>query len=261
MKEPRFWSREVDPRSREGAPLTRLLFTPLAMLYARTTANRIARTDPWVAPIPVICVGNLTAGGSGKSPVVAALREKLSRDDLRVATLSRGYGGSNKGPHQVDPETDIATDVGDEPLMLAQTGEAWIGVDRVETARLMAASGVDLIIMDDGHQNPSLHKDLSLVVVDATRRHRASPGPYTQRPRRPHRHPTFRPRRCLCRHRSAAEILRHAKRPQSRNDRRGPLPRPPRLHQGRPCLPARPRQKQVGPFDHHREGLYPPPRS
>nr|WP_070959470.1 tetraacyldisaccharide 4'-kinase [Hyphomonas sp. Mor2] len=168
MREPRFWAREVDPRSREAAPLLRFLLSPLAWIYAEATHRRVARGEPLkVRPI-VICVGNLTAGGVGKSPVVAALRDHYSQTtDLRVASLSRGYKGKLKGPLKVDPETHTADDVGDEPIMLAQSGESWIGADRAATGQMMSNDGVDIIIMDDGHQNPGLHKDFSIIVVDA----------------------------------------------------------------------------------------------
>jgi len=93
MRQPRFWRGDIDPRSREAAPLTRLLLTPAAMLYARATARRIATTTPHRLSIPVICVGNLTAGGTGKSPVAAGLRDLLAArfPGRRIATLSRGY--------------------------------------------------------------------------------------------------------------------------------------------------------------------------
>lgn len=168
MRAPRFWDRDVDPKSREGAPLTRLLLTPAAMLYAEVTRRRIAKADPTRLSIPVICIGNLSAGGSGKSPVAVAIRDRLSAafPAKRIATLSRGYGGSEKGPLQVDFTSHSAASVGDEALMFSKTGEAWIGADRALAGQAIEADGVDLIIMDDGHQNPGLHKDLSLVVVD-----------------------------------------------------------------------------------------------
>ncbi|WP_300378676.1 tetraacyldisaccharide 4'-kinase [Henriciella sp.] len=169
MRPPRFWSGEIDPRSREAAPLTRLLLSPFAALYARTTAHRIKTAEPLKLDIPVVCVGNLTAGGTGKSPVAASLRTHLQSryPDARIATLSRGYGGRLKGPLKVNFASHAAAEVGDEPLMLAAGGEAWIGADRAAAGQAMQADGVDLIIMDDGHQNPGLQKDVSLVVVDS----------------------------------------------------------------------------------------------
>ncbi|MCR9077943.1 MAG: tetraacyldisaccharide 4'-kinase [Hyphomonadaceae bacterium] len=168
MREPRFWARDVDPRSREAAPLLRFMLTPFSWLYAEATHRRIARATPLKVRPTVICVGNLTAGGVGKSPIVAALRAHFeATTDLRVATLSRGYKGKLKGPLKVDPDVHTSEDVGDEPIMLAKSGESWIGADRAATGQDMSNDGVDIIIMDDGHQNPGLHKDLSLIVVDA----------------------------------------------------------------------------------------------
>ncbi|MGB3624993.1 MAG: tetraacyldisaccharide 4'-kinase [Henriciella sp.] len=168
MRAPRFWDRDVDPKSREAAPLTRILLTPVAGLYAAVTRNRIKSADPVKLDIPVICVGNVSAGGTGKSPVAAAIRDRLAAalPGARVATLSRGYGGSEKGPLKVDAAHHSAAEVGDEALMLSATGEAWIGADRAAAGRDMHEAGVDLVIMDDGHQNPGLYKDLSLVTVD-----------------------------------------------------------------------------------------------
>jgi tetraacyldisaccharide 4'-kinase len=171
MREPRFWSVEIDPRSREAAPLTKFLLTPFAWLYAYLTAHRIQHTIPTRVKSKVLCVGNLTAGGVGKSPIVAHLRALISqRSEKRVATLSRGYKGRLKGPIRVDFATHTASDVGDEPLMLSASGESWIGADRAEAGEAMALEGIDVIIMDDGHQNPTLHKDFSFVVVDSTAR-------------------------------------------------------------------------------------------
>ncbi|GGB60312.1 tetraacyldisaccharide 4'-kinase [Henriciella pelagia] len=168
MRSPRFWDRDVDPKSREAASLTRILLTPLAAIYAGMTKRRIAQADPHTLTIPVICVGNISVGGTGKTPVAAALRDRLSAQlpGARIATLSRGYGGSSKGPLKVDFTVHTAGDVGDEALMFSCSGEAWIGADRALAGQAMEQDGVDLIIMDDGHQNPGLHKDLSLIVVD-----------------------------------------------------------------------------------------------
>ena len=168
MREPHFWSRHVDPKSREAAPLLRFLLTPLAALYAGVTRHKIKSAKPTKVDATVICVGNLTAGGVGKSPVVAALRQRLGHaHGLRVATLSRGYKGRLKGPLRVDPDVHTASDVGDEPLMLARKGESWIGADRAAAGAAMAADGVDIVLMDDGHQNPGLHKDFPFIVVDS----------------------------------------------------------------------------------------------
>ena len=166
MKAPHFWSAGLDPKSREAAPLTRLLLSPLAFAYRLGVQTKLEKADPVRVDIPVICIGNLTVGGVGKTPVVEAVRTVLGSFGVRSATLSRGYGGDSKGVLKVVPGEHTAAMVGDEPLMLAATGESWIGRDRVEAAQAMQADGVQVIIMDDGHQNPSLYKDLSIVVID-----------------------------------------------------------------------------------------------
>ncbi|WP_291076946.1 tetraacyldisaccharide 4'-kinase [Hyphomonas sp.] len=167
MKPPYFWSAGLDPRSREAAPLTRALLTPLAALYTWGIRLKLARAEPPRASIPVICVGNLTVGGVGKTPIVQALRQHIDEKDLQAASLSRGYGGSEISPQKVYPDWHTADMCGDEPLLLAQTGESWIGRDRFAGVQLMSSNGVDVVVMDDGHQNPGVHKDLSLVVIDA----------------------------------------------------------------------------------------------
>jgi tetraacyldisaccharide 4'-kinase len=166
MRDPHFW-RDIDPRSRAAAPLTRLLLTPAAALYAAAGRRRLRRAAPLDCGLPVICVGNLTLGGAGKTPVSAYLRSRLASRGLRAATLSRGYGGSLPGPVRVDAARHTAREVGDEPLMLSASGESWIARHRPEGALAMKADGVEAIIMDDGHQNPTLWKTASIVVIDA----------------------------------------------------------------------------------------------
>lgn len=165
MKEPHFWN-EKDKHARAAAPLTRALLTPVAAIYGWAGARRLKNTIPYKADIPVICIGNLTVGGSGKTPFVAALRENLRARGKRAASLSRGYRGSLTGPLKVDFSYHSADQVGDEPLMLSCTGETWIGADRPAAAKAIAADGAEVIIMDDGHQNPTLHKDLSIIIID-----------------------------------------------------------------------------------------------
>lgn len=167
MKAPHFWSAGLDPKSREAAPLTRALLTPLAWLYLWGLNRKLASAVPETAPVPVICIGNLTTGGAGKTPVAEAIRSRISTLGLRAATLSRGHGGREPGPLQVNPEAHTFRQVGDEPLLLAASGEAWIGRDRPAAARSMADAGVQAVLMDDGHQNPSLKKDFTFVVIDA----------------------------------------------------------------------------------------------
>lgn len=167
MKAPAFWAGGLDPRSREAAPLTRALLTPLSWLYLAALRRKLAGAAPETVDVPVICIGNLTAGGAGKTPVSEAVRERIMALGLRAATLSRGHGGRERGPLKVDAAVHDYRAVGDEPLLLAASGEAWIGRERPLAARAMAADGVQAIVMDDGHQNPSLAKDLALVVIDA----------------------------------------------------------------------------------------------
>ena len=163
---PRWWY----VRSGAPAPFTRAMMRPLSWAWAAVTARRIARTTPVDCGAPVICVGNLTVGGTGKTPVVMALLERLRARGIEAHALSRGYGGREAGPLRVDPRHHTADDVGDVPLMVAQAGPAWIARDRVAGALAAVAAGAQAIVMDDGHQNPRLKKALSLVVVDGETR-------------------------------------------------------------------------------------------
>ncbi|MDQ0324827.1 tetraacyldisaccharide 4'-kinase [Rhodopseudomonas julia] len=122
-----------------------------------------------VAPCPILCVGNFTLGGSGKTPLSLALGRLAIEKGYKPGYLSRGYGGSTKGPVEVDRSRHSADEVGDEPLLLASVAPTIVARDRVAGARLLAEKGADLVIMDDGFQNPSLTKTVSLVVVDGAR--------------------------------------------------------------------------------------------
>jgi tetraacyldisaccharide 4'-kinase len=158
MKAPAFWQ---SPDALPGR-----LLAPLGWLYAEATAWRMANGNAWRGPVPVICVGNLTAGGAGKTPIVRDLAQRLAAQGLRPAILSRGYGGREGGPLKVDPARHDASQVGDEPLLLARETPCWIARDRAEGARAMVADRAGLILMDDGLQNPGLIQDLRLIVVD-----------------------------------------------------------------------------------------------
>ncbi|WP_091735102.1 tetraacyldisaccharide 4'-kinase [Phenylobacterium immobile] len=166
LSTPRWWYR----RGRRAMPVTRLLLTPLSWVWAFATARRIARGQPAAAGVPVICVGNLTMGGAGKTPVARAIAVRLAAQGRAVHLLSRGYGGRLEGPVRVEPAIHSAADVGDEPLMLAQDFPVWVARDRAAGAQAAAAAGAQVIVMDDGHQNPSLAKALSILVVDAETR-------------------------------------------------------------------------------------------
>ncbi|AZS22899.1 MULTISPECIES: tetraacyldisaccharide 4'-kinase [unclassified Caulobacter] len=163
---PRWWY----VKSGAPAPITRALLTPLSWVWADATRRRIARATPAIVGAPVICVGNVTMGGAGKTPIVRELLLTLTKRGVEAHGLSRGYGGRLKGPVQVDTARHTAADVGDEPLMLAQDFPMWIAADRVAGARAAARAGAQAIVMDDGHQNPSIRKALSLVVVDGETR-------------------------------------------------------------------------------------------
>jgi tetraacyldisaccharide 4'-kinase len=167
---PRWWYVRHDAQRSGGMPTIRALLTPVSWIWAAVTARRIARTTPEDVGVPVICVGNLTMGGVGKTPVVRALAERLAARGLAVHLLSRGYGGRLEGPVRVDPALHGAADVGDEPLMMAAEFPVWVARDRAAGAKAAAAAGAQVIVMDDGHQNPSLKKALSLVVVDGETR-------------------------------------------------------------------------------------------
>jgi tetraacyldisaccharide 4'-kinase len=158
MKAPGFWNAP-------DAVLGRIL-APLGWAYAGVTAWRLEHGESWRAAVPVICIGNLTAGGAGKTPVVRDLARRLAAAGLRPAILSRGYGGREAGPLKVDPARHDAAQVGDEPLMLARETPCWIARDRAAGARAMTADGAGLVLMDDGLQNPGLIQDLKIVVVD-----------------------------------------------------------------------------------------------
>lgn len=158
MRPPGFWSR---PPSH---PLARLL-APAGRFYGGLTADRMDRAGA-PPPCPVLCVGNFTLGGAGKTPTALALAGLLRETGRAPAFLSRGYGGRLAGPLVVDPAWHAAAEVGDEPLLLARAGTTIVARDRPAGARLCAASGADVIVMDDGLQNPSLTKTLSLAVVD-----------------------------------------------------------------------------------------------
>ncbi|MEA1677117.1 tetraacyldisaccharide 4'-kinase [Nitrospirillum sp. BR 11163] len=158
MKAPGFWY----------APpgLAAALLSPLACLYALGARRRQAKATPQGAGIPVICVGNLVAGGAGKTPLSQTVMRHLRARGVQAHYLSRGYGGQLKGPLRVDPGHHAAADVGDEPLLLSRTAPAWISADRLAGARAARDGGAQAVVMDDGFQNPALAKDLSLLVVD-----------------------------------------------------------------------------------------------
>jgi tetraacyldisaccharide 4'-kinase len=163
MQAPGFWYAAPD---RPG--LMARLLAPLGWIYAAATARRL-RQPGYSAAIPVICVGNLVAGGAGKTPTTLALIDRLTTRGLNVHVISRGYGGHLTGPLQVDHRRHSAAEVGDEPLLLSAFAPVWVAKDRAAGVRAAEAAGAGMILMDDGFQNPSVQPTLSLVVVDAAR--------------------------------------------------------------------------------------------
>jgi len=158
MRAPEFWY--------EKPGVVAGLLTPIGA--ALDAAGRLKRavTRPYRAPVPVICVGNLVAGGSGKTPVALSLATKLASRGIRAAIVMRGYGGRLAGPLRVDPQMHDAAAVGDEALLAAMRTTCWVARDRAAGVRAAIAEGAQTSILDDGFQNPGIAKDLALVVVD-----------------------------------------------------------------------------------------------
>ncbi len=156
MKPPAFWAHGHTPP---------WILLPFAWMYATVTARRVARPG-YVASVPVICCGNPGAGGAGKTPLARDLAARLLARGRSPAFLTRGHGGSLHGNLRVDPTHHTASEVGDEAMLLALTAPTFIGADRAASARLAIGQGADVLVMDDGLQNPSLAKTASLLVID-----------------------------------------------------------------------------------------------
>ncbi len=166
LSTPRWWYE----RSGRHGRVTRTLLKPVSWLWAAATARRIAGTPGEEVGVPVISIGNLTVGGSGKTPVAREVLRLLRASGVEAHGLSRGYGGRLDGPVRVDPASHSAVDVGDEPLMLAGEAPMWVARDRVAGGKTAVAAGAQALVLDDGHQNPALKKTLSLIVVDGETR-------------------------------------------------------------------------------------------
>lgn len=162
MRTPEFWYRD------DGGILAGLL-APAAAVYRRLAIRRSRAARPWQAPVPVVCVGNLVTGGAGKTPVALSIGARLAQRGVDVHFLSRGYGGSLAGPVRVDPAHHTAAEVGDEPLLLAEACPTWVARDRRQGVLAAVSAGATLVVMDDGFQNPSVIKDVTVIVVDGPR--------------------------------------------------------------------------------------------
>lgn len=164
-KEPSWWYR---PRGSWQA----LALSPAAMLYGTLARRRMGRAHAYAPKVPVLCVGNFTAGGTGKTPLCIVLSNVVRTLGREPVFLTRGYGGTAIGPMLVDAHTSNAAEVGDEPLLLARAAPTVVARNRENGARFIEAnfSSDAVIIMDDGLQNPALRKTLSIAIVDARRR-------------------------------------------------------------------------------------------
>jgi tetraacyldisaccharide 4'-kinase len=158
VRAPDYWRRRT---------VTPFVLLPASWLVALAGALRQRFARPWRAPVPVVCAGNLVAGGAGKTPLALALGDRLKASGVEVHFLTRGYGGSEAGPLRVEPKRHTFREVGDEALLLARLAPTWVARDRRAGAAAAHQAGAQIIVMDDGFQNPSLVKDLSFIAVDA----------------------------------------------------------------------------------------------
>jgi tetraacyldisaccharide 4'-kinase len=140
----------------------------LGALYAWGAARRLERVEQYRPAVPVICVGNVVAGGAGKTPVAIALARRLIAAGRHPHLLSRGHGGTEIGPRRVDPLRHESGRVGDEPLLLAAWAPTWVARCRPEGAVAAVETGADVIVMDDGFQSGTVAIDLGLLVADGT---------------------------------------------------------------------------------------------
>ena len=161
MRPPLFWYRDKG--------LLSFLLAPLGAIYAAATARRVRQGPKHHATVPVICVGNINAGGTGKTPTAIALIQRLTEMGHSPHIVSRGYGGALDGPVLVAPNKHRANDVGDEPLLLAEFTATWVSKDRAAGVKAAEDAGASVILLDDGFQNPSVFKNLSIVTVDAVK--------------------------------------------------------------------------------------------
>ncbi len=159
MKAPQFWNAN-------NQSLWPKILTPLSYIWTKETQRRLNQKG-YISHLPVICIGNITIGGSGKTQAAIKLAQFYQKNGYKPAFLSRGYGANVKEATKVDNFKHSYKDVGDEPLLLSQLCEAWVSPNRRNGARAIEKNGTaDIIIMDDGMQNQSLHKDFNLLIID-----------------------------------------------------------------------------------------------
>ena len=162
LQPPKFWSSTPTDKEKSIAMLMR----PIGNLYAAVMKRKLEKAIPYRATGPVVCVGNVSTGGVGKTPFAIMLAKLLQDQKLNPHFLTRGYGGSIKGPEKINLNKHVAAQSGDEPLLLAKTATTWVARKRPDGAIAAFNEGADIIIMDDGFQNPSLYKDYSFLLID-----------------------------------------------------------------------------------------------
>ncbi len=160
---------EAPPFWWEPAGAAALFLSPFSAVYGLAAGRVLKRDKCPEIDLPVLCVGNFTVGGSGKTPVAIAIAERARHLGMEPGFVSRGHGGTLRGVHLVDLENDSAKLTGDEPLLLAKTAPTAVSANRLAAARLLKEHGCDFIIMDDGFQSRRLHMDFALMVVDTYR--------------------------------------------------------------------------------------------
>ncbi len=157
MQQPGFW---------KSKSLPGIILLPIALIYFCIFQLRQIFTKPYKSDMIVICIGNITVGGTGKTPIAIAIAKMLISDGKKIAFLSRGYKGKLTGPVVVNPEIHTAEDVGDEPLLLSRVATAIISKNRISGLKLAKDAGAEIVILDDGLQNPTIQKDISFLVID-----------------------------------------------------------------------------------------------
>ena len=161
MKFPNFW---LQAQKRQIFFI--LILSPFSFIWALATKIKFLMGKNQKLPIPVICVGNVTVGGNGKTPTALKLQNLLTKMGYKAHIISRGYKANLKGPHFVNKDSDSSFLVGDEPLMISQYGPNWISKNRISGIKLAAKHGAEVAILDDGFQNNSFRKDFSILVID-----------------------------------------------------------------------------------------------